>query len=1220
MENFSYQNIKYNSNISKYKTNDLRNITECEIENLLREESDFYEVLNTTNDNVIQEDTILKKNLKSNGSLICKNRIIDPICSFKININNRSEKYRNIEKYNYTKEKNHKNFIKNNINLNNFYKNTENLNKNAKIKDIPKINNFKHSKDKNLLNYSQDFDFSKEKKFIDGGMFYSSNERKFDLKSDEKNSNKKNFILKKHSMNNLDVYQENNYNGRKTKNLDKNNEIKVIKKLDFNNCNLFDKEILLLNSRESLLEGKNTKNLSKKLHTTKSDLNLDKTSMIFSSFDERPSKYPYDSLNNQKEIFYESDVRIEKPYSIYSKNEIEKREKNLLENTLVNKYYNRLDYRDNQLKSCNLYKNKKTSLCSKEGVYNFVNKAKLTVSNNGEKIISNNYLCNSNNTIYNTNDEICINSNFKENLNLSKTINELNPLIIKDKKNSMNIFLSKESINIKKFNSEFANDIDFIMNSQKIKNLDLYDKKLKVFKKISKAREKSSLLINNETNFNTCTLHSEKEILSGKNTINCTYDTTNYVTENKFELLKYNLKTNSIENNIQTFENGIFDHHKIYNKQKKYLVKNKVKENVTNILKTNENSYKKLIFIQKIFRGILSRKIFKKYLENCLLMNKFRDSFYKLFLINKKRQLINFFSNLKELVENKKREIYLQIFFTIINFTNKKEKHFKNISFRKIYLFSFTKKIEKDLEKEYKIQINKTIENKKKFILEDKKKNEIQISVAKFFILITKFFGLKMLKQKSLFLKRFIYLCNEINIKIERKIIYLKKSLSICENKIKIKDTPNYVKLNQKALFIFWKNLVQKNYYYLKMKIYLIKNIIEKKIKHDLDTKAFIEMIKYKKNNNENKKEKTNFIDKNNIYFLLIKESFNKVLFYFNNRYFVKMNEENKSNRFRYILNKCFFNKENVEKILMKKYLNRLKQIIFLLKKNEEKKKEIFKEIFNRNLLRNNILKIKSTINKWKYISKKILRILEILMKSLNSKMKKINYFLEISFIKFKNKVKRIELLIDNFGKLKEKMDLINKNKNIEFLSFFFQKFKHFSKWNKESNEIRLVEKKFNDERDICYSNNNILSYFTGLEEFHNKEIFSEKIMNFINLKFFWKYAKENKKSLFKNKIFEYFNRINEITYYLYKKTSLKSNNSENFNKNKVNLENDSDELEEYEIETEKKISKEVINKFKNPTCSASNKSHLRGILIFMSDLKIDFLKNFIKILKITFV
>jgi hypothetical protein len=703
-----------------------------------------------------------------------------------------------------------------------------------------------------------------------------------------------------------------------------------------------------------------------------------------------------------------------------------------------------------------------------------------------------------------------INKNFEKN-SLPNSNNILNHLAKKEELYFRKSCLSKVTLNKEKLNSSFAYDIDYIIANKKNKNSLINKDNNFLDAEAFKDIKKSSLINNKETYFHTCSQNSEG-INSGKITATEKADElVLFCTSQKIQFLKTNLGNffdDNSKNNLKNLnENFIIENISIDFISKYYLEENKIK----------------IIKIQKFFRGFLLRKIFKRCFgnyENLLLMMNLYDklSNAKEFQIKK-----SLFKNLTKINDEIKLQICKKFYQKIDKINKNKLKKFKDYSLRKFYLYSFTIKISTDLEIKQILEVNEIIEKQKNSYLLLQKEKENNTRDLKLLFFITNIINTKLFQIKSLFIKQLKTINTEVKILEEKKIYLLKKIISFTEKKSFLKYSNEYLSYYQKGLFIYWKNISQKLGFINKMKMYMLENIISKKIKIKNDENIFLFIIEKR-----NRGEKVIF-DKNNIYCNLIKDSYVKIFIHFNKIYMAQIDSENKSNKLMFILHKLIYTKKNEEMKILKKFLINLRAIA-KLKKNEimNKRRIILSKLIKLFSIRISNL-IKSKFNKWQNEGNKISKRNKKLLNLLMVKICKNYNTTRTHFKNFRYKAKKISI---QFKKLNSLFDVIKYFENKVISQIFQQlikKLRRSAKWNSESEDMKTVSINCNMTRETLEKTLNILD--NDIELFNDTSIneFSiEKNLRFKKMNCLWKLSNKNKLIL-RYYFLKFLNRTNLI-------------------------------------------------------------------------------------------
>lgn len=1215
---------------------------------------DDVSILNTTNDKITDEseDRFDLSKEKIEGSLICRNRIIEPIVSLKNENVNESGKYGKLSYYLLNNSKNQsKTKIENESKFNEFVRNKNNLfNSNNNIRDnenfyklnAKDLNNnsnnnklaqsFNDSRTKNTIirktdeyyyannkNRANNIGVNFDKNLISKSNYNSTNNFEHKIKNEKENKKLINIPktginfatsdpIKKLNNTRISEYEENDYTFRKK---DLEHEL-----INYNNNqnNNNNKNFLQQNNNNFI-------NIVNEINTNK---------INFISSDEpirRNSKNEDFNILIKKEsrkIFCNGKLEFSKPLSQIGDRKVKTpqaplpKDKNLKcvsskSNLIVKVPLKNIDF--NSSKNSSL--SKKTPLYTSEGLFNFVNKAKMTVGrnesekkleglfsnsnnkneafvdfNSNENVLdcSRNYgepkekfylMGNSSNKHYNSEkinyfkekeipcafklaeSENFYNANYLSNFNNSCTVSDklgfirinkdlnknsfpnstniLNHLVKKEDLNMQRNCLSKVTIDLEKLNSTFANDIEYIIAHQR-KNISTNNNQNKSnLNDIVEAKDRkiSNFINNHETKSHTHSLNSEG-IISGKNTVtDKADDLVLCCASNKIDYLKTNLKSSIDDNN-----NHEINEMKVLKKDD-FVIENTFIDILSNYnFKANVN---KIIEIQSFFRGFLLRKLFKKCFRNYESLTKVMNLFEKLSKIKDIQKKKKLFNKLKTICENKKLLAGSQIINTINNFFYNKLKSFKDYCLRKIYLFSFTQKISNDLEKKQNRELNKTLEKQKSQFLLLQKEKENHERDLKFSVMSTNFINKKNFNIKSTFLKQLKQINSEIKLLEQIKNFFLKKVISLFGRKSSFKNSSEYLSNYQKALFVHWRIFAEKTGFLNKMKKFMLERILNKKNKITNDQKVLQNLIDKRSNGLKFK------IERENIYYNLIKDSYNKVFIYFNKIYIAQIDSENKSNKLMFILQKLIYNKQNSEIKVLKKYLITFKTVI------EAKRNEILNErkhVLSKLLMlfsMNSYKAIESKISLWRNTAGKMTKKNNMLLNILLVKIGK-NYISTRTYFKsYRYKAKLITTQTKKLNSFFNVISTFNERIKSDIYQLLIKKLRSKAKWNSGSEDMKILNINCSMTRETLENNLYMIDNESNLlSDSSIQDFLIEKNFRFKFINYFWKLS-EKERLVLRYYFLRLFNRTNLNVIKQLKNNSFKWSSNTFYGENKRN-------------------------------------------------------------------
>jgi len=848
-----------------------------------------------------------------------------------------------------------------------------------------------------------------------------------------------------------------------------------------------------LYTREGLLNFVNKakmtvgKNISEKVNNENSDKNH--------FYCTGKLKNLYDSNKCSKEAFLDTNS-YERNFDDCSRNYVEQKENGFLlnNNPTSNKLYysEKLNFRENEIQKTNTFELADSVNFSKE-----------------------NNISDDNRNFKDTPDKIdfCDFNRCLKKHSFANSTSILNHLDKKEDSNMRNNHLRNISFNFEKFNSTYSHDIEYIIAQQRKKNpINNMKKNNTHLLDVAKVDERkiSILINNNEMNSNTCSLNSEG-IISGTKTLVDKRDDLNLCyTSNKIEFLKKNLKSsaeNTYNSKTHTNTNNANNSNNNSNNLKILNNNNLIIENTSIDIISNydlKDNNAKIVKIQSIYRGFICMKKYIKHYGNLESLNKLMNLFQKLSTtkeINNKQSLLN---NLKLKSEN----IKLQAQNNFLNYMNNlfcnKIKSLKDYSFRKIYLFSFTKKISNYLENKQNKEFNKCLQNQKSYFLflqKEKEKNNLDLKIS---VLLINFINKKLLNIKSSFIKQLQEISSVKKLLENKKVFMLKNIFSFLGKKSLFKSS----RLYQKVLFINWKNFVQRTGFRNKIVKFMLENIINKKNKIINDEKVLLSF-----NDKKSRGEAIKF-DQENIYYNSVKNSYAKILIYFNKIYIKRIDSENKSNKLMFILQKLIYNKQNIHIKILKNSLIKFRNLV------EANRSEIFikqKLVLSKliNFLSqkyNKLIEAKFTL--WNTNSSKITKKINLLIILLRVKLNK-NYFLtKTYFNSYRYKAKQItnqkKILNSLFNLFKSIDDQIKS----DIYQLLIIKLKKNARWNSQSDDMEIVnincsmtrESLENDLNSINKECDNIIKDSNGIQIFLIEKNFRFKVINYL-----WKLSNKNK-------------------------------------------------------------------------------------------------------------
>lgn len=615
---------------------------------------------------------------------------------------------------------------------------------------------------------------------------------------------------------------------------------------------------------------------------------------------------------------------------------------------------------------------------------------------------------------------------------------------------------------------------------------------------------------------------------------------------------------------------------------------------------------KKANIIQKNLRGFLFRKLYKKCIAKYEKLIHFINIFIKIKDNKDFTFKLEFILCLKRKLMLIKENSLKKFSKTINEIFTKRLKFVYDSAFRKIYLYCYTNKINQELlnannknkilesqkiikpifsandtNTSYKRRVNAFTQvncnsNSKRDKDNDNvnNNNSSKINEMKLFIFLYNLFSVKSFVIKSHFFKNMKNLQMLSNLKNKNKLLNLKKVILYMENKHRLKDSAGAKAYYLKAVFAYWKNTSQKENYLKMLKEFLLKKLLDKKLKIEAsenNIKEYLQQTIHKTNSRRsiryNKGEIGRTIaikiEKDNLYFSKFKECYSRLVFYISKKYLLEIECENKQRRILIMLQKFIFNKHSLTLKLLKAGFNKFLAIVAKLRADLTAKKN--------NSLKNLLCKVsrfalsqkgRELIRLWKRKVSNIIRIEKLFKKIIFKLEKSKQEALSVSFLKHKqhtkalaNKTKNLEIMLQKIT------NIFLKNKKRSFNNFI-KNIRFIWNWNRksdfESNKIsvsKIVEINCN----IIFNNNNNTNKedtnnLLQVEDKPNDEIKLNKIFMFKKINFFWKLCEKNKTFILRYYLYKFYNNVNSQSINELKASSLEWNNITSYPSNAKNL------------------------------------------------------------------
>lgn len=784
-----------------------------------------------------------------------------------------------------------------------------------------------------------------------------------------------------------------------------------------------------------------------------------------------------------------------------------------------------------------------------------------------------------------------ISNNFKDdeilnkpNLNLKKDLKKISlpiPNIITSN------LLKEDDLNMKKnclskldsnnFNNKFAEDIEFIIAKQRKSkesfiNKDNFSKNN--FPHLEEIEDRKKSITNNNNDENSYSSYKNREEINTEKMhhIDKSNEVVMCCNTEKIEYLNTNLR-NSSDNN--------------YNK----LVIESTSIDIINKYHIEENK-QKIIRIQGLISGFLLRKIYKISFKNNEYLSKLIILFEKLLNAKEFDMQKNFFKNLKIKRNSFILKMCEKFAKKIRNIYNSKIRSFKDSALRKIYLYSFTQQLSNEFQEKHNEELNKILAKQKSQYLIIQQEKEIFEKDLKFIVLITTMVDTKLLNAKVSFMNQLKDVYNNLKIKIEKKILFLKNIILYSEKKFEMKNSKEYLAYYQKALFVYWKSVTEKSQFLKQMRKCVLEIILNKKMKIKNDEDNFSNMI-----TKRNKGEKINLVlHKNNIFFNRIKDSYNRILMHFHKLYITEKDSENKKNKQMFKFLKIIRNKKIVQLNILKKYFSEYKSIVNLIK-NELVYKTKFSLLKNVNGKSNKLKNfIKYKFEQWQNKATKLSNRNKKIINLLLVKISKNFIMTRTSFKNFRYKAKKISIFKRNFNTLSNSIGLIkNKLKLVSYVQLI-KKLNFSAKWKSGSKEIKIVTINAILSREILQKNIKLLENKIVLCDDDSIEDFSiEKNFRFKTANGLWKLSNQDRLIL-RYYLIKYLNRTNMLSIKELKKNSFKWSSDTLFkeiklsNKSELELFKEESNIDNYSIKEKEKalINEDNQNIIENVTENVS--------------------------------